>query len=82
MDRGLILRTLLPGGQLTGDALATNVGLSPRRIRRALAQLHEWGMLRSARHGTAWEITDHGRGYASTPSGQAMMDVPNLAVAG
>lgn len=82
MDRGLVLRTLLSAGEVTGNRLAAEVGLPPRRMRRALATLHDWGMLRGARHGTAWEITSRGRGYAATSIGRASMDVPGMAVAG
>ncbi|MBF6460763.1 winged helix-turn-helix domain-containing protein [Nocardia puris] len=81
MDRGLILRTILPNGRLSGNALAARLNLPPRRVRRALADLHDWGMLRSVLHGTAWEITARGRSYAATAAGRALMDVP-LAVAG
>lgn len=82
MDRGLVLKTLLPGGQLTPDVLSASAGLKLRRVRRAVETLHSWGMLRQARHGTAWEITSRGRGYAATSIGRASMDVPGMAVAG
>lgn len=82
MDRGLVLKTLLPGGQLTVDVLSASAGVRPRRVRRAVETLHDWGMLRVARHGTAWEITSRGRGYAATSIGRASMDVPRMAVAG
>lgn len=81
LDRGRVLNSLIPGGQLSDSSLGRAAGIPEKRAKRAAEALHGWGLVRKARHGTAWEITDRGRGYVVRQTGQAMIDVPK-AIAG
>ncbi|MGW6699661.1 hypothetical protein [Nocardia sp. NPDC055049] len=67
IDRGLVLHALLDKDRLTPDAIAAHVDRSPRRVRRALRILHHLSMARPMPIGTAWEITNRGRDYATRP---------------
>lgn len=81
LDRGRVLNSLVRGDQLSESFLSAVAGIPVKRVKRAVEQLHGWGLLRQARCGTAWEITDRGRGYVARRTGQAMIDVPR-AIAG
>jgi hypothetical protein len=68
VDRGLLVDALLHA-QLADDVIAAHVDRPSRRVSRALRILHYLAMVRPAPDGTAWEITERGREFATASAG-------------